>query len=346
MPDLDTGHIFLTTLAPIKAGGDASEAPLSGEAAVSYEQKVRIALAEMPTALQSPATQNIGLNSPFSRNRRTHLARMFVLSDTTYNGRNPQNPIVATAMGINPVDPLPVDELNAAYLVFCADIDAVTEDGAPLPAKLSAAAQKRVRAAYARELWQTMGPELNDIYCNCVGFDGVKTADEFAIYLDKCHVETTMPFHDYYLELPEFNLLPVKRLLAAVAAPAVVALLALVMRLVGVLDVPVLGWSTLWTAVGGLILALLVAVAAIRYALQNGARPLAPAKYDDLPSVLKGLYIQQTFSDFIIDHQGADADRLHQDFGAFLAAHRPENRMSPTQTPGVISIASDGGISG
>ena len=77
MPDLDSGHIFLTTLAPIKVGkADGTN--------TSFEQQVRTALAELPTALQSPATQKIGLNSPFSRNKRTHLARMFVLSNVIY----------------------------------------------------------------------------------------------------------------------------------------------------------------------------------------------------------------------------------------------------------------------
>lgn len=338
MPDLDTGHLFLTTLAPIKSGraDDASR--------TSFEQKVRTALAELPTALQSPATQNTGLNSPFSRNRRTHLARMFVLSDVIYNGRNPQNPIVATAKGINPVDPQEIDELNAAYLVFCADIDAITEDGAPLPKTLSKDGQKRVRNAYARELWNTMGPEIEDIYCNCVGFDGVKTADDFADYLDRCHVETTMPFHDYYLKLPKFNELPVKQLLAAVLVPAVIAVLALVLWLFGVSSFPVIGTSTLLLAFVGAVIAAAAGVFGVKYAMSNGEKPLAPAEYDDLPSVLKALYVQQTFADFAIDHQGADAERLYKDFGAYLKKHKPDDRMSPTQNPGVISIAAKGGI--
>ncbi|MFG6083093.1 hypothetical protein ACEUZ9_004338 [Paracoccus litorisediminis] len=339
MADLDSGHIFLTTLAPIKGAKD------DPDIGVSYEQRVRIALAELPTALQSPATQNIGLNSPFARNRRTHLARMFVLSDVVYNGRNAQNPVVATAKGINPVDPLPIDELNAPYLVFCADIDAVTSDGAPLPHNLTAKQQKEVRASYARELWNTMGPELKDIYCNCVGFDDVTTADDFATYLDRCHVETTMPFHDYYLELPKFNDLPVKSLLAAVGVPAAITVLMLLLRILGCLNLPMLGFSTLWTAVVAGLVTAGAAMFSLGYALRNGAKPLAPGKYDDLPSVLKALYTQQTFSDFIVAHQGADPDKLYADFAAFLTEHKPQDKHAPTQTPGVISIREQGGIS-
>lgn len=338
MADLDSGHLFLTTMAPIKgANADSS-------AGISHEQRVRIALAKLPTALQSPATQGIGINSPLARNRRTHLARMFVLSDIVYNGRNPQNPIVATAKGIDPVDPLAIDQLTNAYLVFCADVDAIVTDGDPLPHSLTAAEQKAVRASYARKLWDTMGPELATIYQNCVGFETVRTADDFAAYLDKCHVETTMPFHDYYLDLPKFNLLNTKLLLGAVIVPAVIALLALLLRIFGWLTVPMLAFSTFWTFVIAALVTAAVALLAIGYALRNGAKPLPPAQYDDLPSVLKGLYVQQTFSEFVIDHQAAEPGELHRAFGDYLARHKPENKLSPTQTPGVISIRAEGGV--
>lgn len=338
MPDLDTGHLFLTTLAPVKSADD-------GAAPVSYEQRLRMVLARLPTAMQSPASCKIGENSPFSRNRRTHLARFFVLSDVIYNGRNRQNPLIATARGINPVDPQEVDELASPYLVFCAEIDAVTEDGAPLPHHLTARQQKEVRAAYARRLWATMQDELTAIYSNCVGFEGVRTGDDFAAYLDKCHVPTTMPFHDYYLEPPQFNHLPVKPLLSAVLLPAAVAVLLLGMRLLGMMETPLLGISTLWGALGAGVVTAIAALASIGFALRNGAKPLAPAPHDDLPSVLKALYTQQVFSDFVIDHQGADPGRLHTGFGAFLARHKPADRDAPTQNPGVISIASAGGLS-
>lgn len=243
MPDLDSGHIFLTTLAPIKDSGKASGKDRLEH--TSFTQKVRIALAKMPTAMQSPATEGTGENSPFARNRRNHLARMFVLNDVVYNGRIGLNPVKALISKEDPTTLQRVDRLNTSYLVFCADIDAITQDGAPLPMELDAAQQKEVRGAYARELWGTMAPELKEVYSNCVGFDGVKTADDFAVYLDKCHVETTMPFHDYYLKLPEFNVLPLNKLLLAAIAPAalgvVVVALSIILQLFGVLDGPSIG---------------------------------------------------------------------------------------------------------
>ncbi|MEL7091245.1 MAG: hypothetical protein AAFN94_05880 [Pseudomonadota bacterium] len=336
MPDFDSGHIFLTTMAPILPGAPEGD---GDDTAVSYEQRVRIALARLPTANQSPATDKGAFNSPFARNTRNHLARMFVLNDVIYNGRNTMNPITAKLTGNDQMVPQHVDRLKAPYLVFCADVDAIVSDGDPLPTKLSAAEQRKVRAAYARKLWETMQEELSALYSNCYGFDRVKTADDFADYLDKCHVETTMPFHDYYLDLEKaaFNILPFKPLLIAVGVPLVITLLALLLRLLGVDDMPILGWSTFWTfVIGGLITAG-IGFLAVKFAIWNGEKPLAPAKYDDLPSVLKGLYIQQNFSEFFIENQGLPPDQLHAAFGEFVAKHKPQNRQSMTQKPGVIS---------
>lgn len=332
MPDFDSGHIFLTTLAPIRDSGDRDNKH------TSYTQDARIALANLPTALQSPATEKIGVQSPFARNRRTHLARMFVLNDTVYNGRVGKNAILAALTRDKPEVPKEVDRLNTSYLVFCADIDAVEEDGQPLPRLMSKEQQRRVRDAYARTLWETMEDELRSVYCNCVGFDRVETAQDFADYLDRCHVETTMPFHDYYLKMPSFNNLPLRWILLAVAVPAVWTLFSLILRLFGVLEMPFgSGLDTFASFLLGLIATGAVGYGLIRYALANGEKPLPPAQYDDLPSVLKALYIQQRFADFAVDAQGSDPKALHAAFGQFLDAHRPDDRDGPTQAPGVIA---------
>ncbi len=331
MPDLDSGHYFLTTLAPIKDSAAAEN--MHG----SYTQAVRVALAKLPSALQSPATEKIGINSPFARNTRTHLARMFVLNDVVYNGRVGRNALAAALFRDDPAEVKPVDRLNTSYLVFCADIDAVLEDGAPLPKDLSPSQQRRVREAYAIRLWETMEDELREIYINCEGFDGVESAQDFANYLNRCHVETTMPFHDYYLELPKFHDLPLKWLIAAVAVPLLFALVALVLRVFGVMEMPGFGIDTLLGFVLGLVVTGLAGYAAVSYALKNGEKPLPPAKYDDLPSVLKALYLQQKFSDFAVEAQGASPKDLHKQFGAFVEHHRPSDRSNPTQPPGVIA---------
>ncbi|NIZ13874.1 hypothetical protein [Phaeobacter sp. HF9A] len=327
MADLDTGHLFLTFLAPIKRGGPKND--------VSYTQKMRIELAKLPPAHQSPATQKTPFAAPFARNTRTHFARMFVLDDVVYNGRNAQDALVATIKKVNTAVPEHVDGLKSSYLVFTADIDAISKDGDPLPSHLSAKQQREVRRAYAELLWETMGEELVAIFQNCHGFDGVSDAASFATYLERCHVETTMPFHDYYLELPKFNILPVKLLIGAVLVPAIVALVALVLRVLGMITL--LGMNTLMLALVAGGLTCIAFFLSVRYAISNGAKPLAPAKYDDLPTVLKSLYTQQRFADFVADNQGKDPEALQAAFGQFLSDVAPGNLAGPTQSPGVIS---------
>lgn len=331
MPDFDSGHIFLTTLAPIRDSATAKRMH------TSYTQAARIALAKLPTALQSPATQKTGINSPFARNKRTHLARIFVLNDVVFNGRVGKNAIWASLTGDDPAKPKPVDRLKTSYVVFCADIDAVIEDGAPLPKELSREQQRDVRKAYARTLWETMEQELRGVYENCFGFEVVKTADDFATYLDRCHVETTMPFHDYYIEPPDFHHLPLKVLLAVVGVPLAFTLLALILRLFGVLQFPLVGLGTGLAIILGLLLTAVATIFVVKYVNKNGEKPLPPGQYDDLPSVLKALYLQQKFSDFVVDTQGVAPQDLHQKFGEFLEAHKPSDKAAPTQPPGVIA---------
>ncbi|MGS4946311.1 hypothetical protein ACVDG3_12590 [Meridianimarinicoccus sp. RP-17] len=328
MPNFDTGHLFLTFLAPIKAG---TTTDLTGQV-MSHEQALRITLGLLPTALQSPATIRIGENSPFARSLQTHLCRFVVIEDTIYNGRDPKDALVMSLRGQDPIHPQAVDRLNSAYLLFAADIDAVMEEGAPLPATLDEKQQGRVRDAWAKRLWDRMEPELRAVYDNCVGFDSVRTGDDFARYLKRCQVDTTMPFHDYWTSPPKLSPLPVKPLAAIAIVPLAATVLAFLAQLLGYMT-PHAGW----VALVGLAVSVAVLVGVYRYIVARGQNPMPPADHGDLPSVLKSLYLQQHFADFVVDRQGADADTLHAAFGDFLATHKPGDTMQPTQTPGVIS---------
>jgi hypothetical protein len=293
---------------------------------------LRISLGLLPTALQSPATIRIGENSPFARNLQTHLCRFVVIEDTIYNGRNPKDALVMSLRGQDPIHPQPVDHLNCAYLLFVADIDAVMEEGDPLPATLDDRQQGKVRDAWAKRLWDRMEPELRAAYENCVGFDGVETGDDFARYLKRCQVDTTMPFHDYWTSAPKLSPLPIKPLAAVAIVPLAVTVLAFLSQLFGYMT-PLAGWI----ALGGLGISVVVLFGLYRYIVARGQRPMPPAAYGDLPNVLKSLYLQQHFADFVVDRQSVDANTLHAAFGDFLAAHKPDDKLSPTQTPGVIS---------
>lgn len=327
MADLESGHLFLTYVIPIRRGGPRND--------VSFKQKLRIELARLPPAHQTPATQKTEYAAPFARNRRTHFARMFVLDNVVYNGRNGQDALVGALRNVGTLTPQHVDGLRSAYLVFTADVDAVIRQGDPLPDDLDPEAQRRVRMAYARTLWDTMGEEIAAIFGNCHGFEGVSSGEAFGAYLERCHVETTMPFHDYYLVPPEFHVLPVRALALAVLIPGGIALGALLLRILGL--EALFGLNTLLLAVAAFLVTLLAFVLAVRHALRNGARPLAPARHDDLPSVLKALYIQQAFADFVAEHQGRDAGALAAGFGAFLDRNVPADPNGPTQRPGVIA---------
>lgn len=328
MPNFDTGHLFLTFLAPIKSGTTTDQ---TGQV-MSFEQALRITLGLLPTALQSPATIRIGENSPFARSLQTHLCRFVVIEDTIYNGRNPSDALVMSLRGQDPIHPQPVDRLNSAYLLFVADIDAVMEEGDPLPESLDERQQGRVRDAWAKRLWARMEPELRAIYGNCMEFDSVQTGEDFARYLKRCQVDTTMPFHDYWTSPPKLSPLPIKPLAAIAIVPLAVTVLAFLAQLFGYMT-PSAGWM----ALGGLGIFIAVLTGLYMYVVARGQRPMPPAAYGDLPNVLKSLYLQQHFADFVVDRQGADADTLHAAFGDFLATHKPGDTMSPTQTPGVIS---------
>ena len=344
MPNFDTGHLFLTFLAPIRRGATED---LTG-ANVSFEQRLRTTLGLIPTALQSPATIEIGENSPFARNRMTHLCRFMVLEDTIFNGRDPSNAILNSVRGRDPITPGKVDRLGTAFLLFAADIDAVITEGDPLPAELEPTGQAAARDAWARKLWETMEPELRMIFDNCYGFDKVSDAAGFARYLARCQVETTMPFNDYWISPPDLPRLPVAALAAAVVVPLVVALLGLAGWIFGMSRVPLLGLLVGWppgvTFLCGLVVTAIAIFGALQFIDMRGRKPMPPARYGDLPSVLKSLYLQQNFSDFVVEHQASDAQALHAAFGDFLKQHRPEDKLAPSQAPGVISIKADGGV--
>lgn len=334
MPTFDTGHLFLTFVTPIKGG--SAKLAMGGQA--SHEQVIKSTLGLLPTALQSPATQEIGTNSPFARNRQTHLCRFLVLDDVIYNGRTPKDALVMSLRGEDPINPQPVDRLNSAYLMFAADVDAVMDEGDPLPVTLDPVSQGRVRDAYIRRLWRAMEPELRSIYSHCYGFDKVKTDEDFAQYMAQCQIETTMPFNDYWIAPPALSNLPIKALGIAAALPVAVALLGLFGWL--------LGWHTGWTFVTWTVISAAVIYGLYRYVLANGQKPMPPGKYGDLPSVLKSLYLQQNFANFAVDLQGKSPADLHAAFGDFVATHKPADKMAPSQTPGVISIAAENGTTG
>jgi hypothetical protein len=315
MPNLDGGHYFLTVLAPIRT----DSVPIGDDRWRSHLDLLRETLTLLPTARQNKVTHNAALNSPFARNRLNHLARFVVIDDVVYNGRVPGNTLIDRVLGRNPIIPQPVDKLRCPYLFFSADIDAPADGADAL-------------RAYTDALWETMRDELAEIFGHCLGFDGVKDADGFHRYIRRCQLETTMPFNDYWMEPPTLPEIPFKAIGLAVIGAVGATLLAFVLHL---LDVG--GWSWGLLSLLGLALTVALVVAVYWYLVIRGRKPFPTAPMSDLPSVLKGLYLQQRFTDFIVANQGADPQTLYERFGAFLTDHRPADVQAPTQAPGVIS---------
>jgi len=295
----------------------------------------------LPTALQSPMTEIIGINSPFSRNLRTHFVRMMVLDNVINNGRVKVNPLWAKIKKIDMLDPQPNDVLSTPYLVMSIDFDAVMKTGDDLPATLSQAQQNEARDNYCREIWGQMEKELRSVFKHCFGFDDVKDGEGFANFIRRCQVETTMSFNDYWHEIPTLKTLPLLPIGLVLAVPLIIAVLGLIGWIFGMAHAPGLGWldfSPSWVLLGGLLLLGLALWLVKLFIYKRGKAPMPPGKYADLPAVLKSLYLQQKFTDFAIKHQLSDAEKLYKDFGKFIENTRPGDKMGPTQKPGVIAL--------
>jgi hypothetical protein len=155
-----------------------------------------------------------------------------------------------------------------------------------------------------------------------------------------------MPFNDYYADPAALAGLPSWRpdgyVTVGVAGLAVAAL--------------GLGVAFLWDGGAGFILFLLglgtFAAAVWRaYAsiMAAGAKPFPAAPDSTLPAVLKALHLQRAFARFAIDNQvlaadakpesrQASAQKLYDDFAAFVGTNKPDDLELPTQQPGVIGI--------
>jgi hypothetical protein len=189
MPNLDGGHYFLTTFAPIRV------VPMAGGVGRSYAHRQQLAqkLALIATGRQTAASPEGAWISPFARNTLNHFARFVIIDAPAFNGRVAGDTLVNLLRKVDPLAAQPVDRLGTAFLLFAADIDVPADGSDPLD-------------AYATALWTTMHHDLEDVFSHCVGFESVTSAQAFCTYLRRCQVETTMPFNDYWLDgLPVGN---------------------------------------------------------------------------------------------------------------------------------------------
>jgi hypothetical protein len=302
VPNFDGGHYFLTVLLPIKCGDLFEHEGIKSSAV----HMVRRALSALPVAQQSPVTERSGLNSPFARSTRTHFARLVVIDDVAYNGRDPVDALRAAIVGPDPMVAQPRDSLNCPFLLFVADFDATT------------AAPEQLQS-YLRELWSTMEQELRAIMTYCVGFDAVHDGDSFAAYVQRGQIETTMPFNDYWTSAPPLTSYQKPLTVVGLVAAGLAVWLGLEM-----------GFAYFIAAIGVVLFGL------YRFIMTRAQRPLPTAPDCELPAILKAIYLQQKFTTFAIDAQGVDEQTLHRAFGVFLESSKPSDRTHPTQPAGVL----------
>ena len=152
-----------------------------------------------------------------------------------------------------------------------------------------------------------------------------------------------MSFNDYYADTPTLPAWPEKPFLwTGIASLAVLGL-----GLVDLLTPSLQSWlpDPVVLVIVGVVALAAVILAVYTSIMAAGRKPFPSAPDSDLPSVLKALYLQRTFTRFAIDSQmqaagtdAASAQKLYNDFAAFVAANKPNDPGAPTQAPGVIGI--------
>jgi len=315
MPNLDGGHYFYTGLFPV-----ALETVARADGSVTVPSHLlREALASLPNFSQVRESQDADRRteriSPFARCRSTHFARLAVIDEPAFNGRDPVDAIKGAIKGVDLSEHQPVDHLSRPWLLFAADFDADEPD---------------VLDRWATELWQLMEPELRAIFQHCTGFDRVESAEAFAAYLLRGQLETTMSFNDYWIDP-----MPGRPLSLAMVGWVTLAVLALFVGMAWLIQREWGGGWAVWVA-AGLLGAGVGVWAAYKLIMARGAKPFPTAPDSDLKSVLKSLCLQQYFTRFAITQQGRSAEQLYEAFGRFLEEMRPDDVERPTQPPGVL----------
>lgn len=317
MPDLDGGHYFFTALLPIDNRGVVEHGGFKS----SPVHMVRDALEALPTALQTPASEEIGIPSPFSRSLRTHFVRLFVIDTPAYNGRDNPGTLRSTFTGVDLLAAQPVDRLSCPYLAFVADFDPAA-DGAPEP------------RSWLEELWNVARPELCSVFQYCYQFDPNGDAAAFADFAMKGQVETTMPFNDYWIVQPPIPNLTKTDLLIPLGIAVILAIGAAIAA----------DLLQHWHWPTGLGLGVVLSIVFIGLAVwcdivwikRRAAKPFPTAPNSTLRDVLKALYLQQAFTRFAIAQQGAAPAQLRAAFADFVAQTRPNDLDGPTQSAGVV----------
>jgi hypothetical protein len=346
MPSFERGYYQFTALIPLRQDGDDPEIwrwhPMPRSASHSLRELLdSLRTVDVPlTAREAQSDGAPARSVPFSRNARTHFARLVVVDDLAYNGR--QQPDTAIGMlrdvlaglgwtALQFAERDQVDHLPQPYLLVLLDFDAA--DG-----------QRDSVERYLHELWSTTEQEWTLILRHCRGFtrDPLQREASFVALLVEHELESTFSFSTYGWAAAKVSRQsmkpappPERQGRRPAGLPGLLWIAIVVVIALGVLVVHHPMAALAWMALGlGLATPLLWQVL-----LRLGNRPGPAEPGTDLRSVLKALYLQGAFLEMAETWQNRDASgpaSLRHHFRDFLQVVQPGDLEAPSLRPGQI----------
>ncbi len=357
MPSFDAGYYHLTSLIPLLPE-DSDPLPWRWQARASTpvhslrELLDSLRSVDVPDLLgEDPRRQQVARPLPFSGDPRTHFARLVVVEDIAYNGRQRGDTLLDLLRGFIPAlqaqERDVADHLPGAYLLVLLDFD--SPDGS-----------RGSVEAYLNQLWDTTEQEWTLILRHCIGFElnPRRRRQSFLSLLLGHEIESTFTFCSYNWAAeaarrwrpgdgrfapPRSGNRPV--LLALATLPLLLAFVlvvaVLIQGLAGIGSLvlaadPGLAWRRLALL---LLFAGLILTPALLWPtfLRRANRPWPAQAGTDLRSILKALYLQARFLQLAEAWQNRGAARdpsLRQSFRSFLEEARPHDLHAPTLRPG------------
>lgn len=349
MPSFDAGYYQFTALIPVlPAGTDAklwcwnnwSKTPLASlrELLASFRS------VDVPT-LAEEENQSAGAARavPFSMNNRTHFARMVVVEDVAYNGLQRGDTLLDLLSALfpgllPPINRESADHLPVAYLLIAIDFDS--------PDGLRSSVE-----AYLNELWLHMEQEWTLLLRHCHEFQSNQDygRQSFVRLLMRYEIETTFSFTNYNWmarkvkrckresrdHAPLRSLDQSRLLILGILSP----FLACVIPIIIVIIIGLFAFRA--PAVLGLVALIVPLMLCWHFFLKSANRPWPREPRTDLKSILKSLYLQRMFPDFLLNLQSSKGEcnaSLRRRFRSFLADVNHHDSDSPSFMPCCIQI--------
>lgn len=347
MPSFDSGYYAFTALIPLLPDDTDWRLWRWSRQSSSVPHSLRELLSSLPTVDVPAGGGDKGGGAavtraiPFSGCDRTHFARLVVVEELAWNGREGSDTLLELLWGaLGWFDHRPADRLPCPYLLVLLDFDA--PDGS------SASVED-----YLLELWPSMEQEWTLILSHCLGFDPApgRRSQSYVELMLRHEIDSTFPYTGYAWAAQQARLWDPAtgrfRSARANALPRALQLLIvwLVLLLLVLLVPALVGLGIRLTASEGRLLLLLLAGLALLlpllwsrlYAEAFAPWPAQPGT--DLRSVLKALFLQSRFLELVEQSQrGGTAGNpsLRRRFRQFLEETQPHDVDVPSLRPGSI----------